>query len=257
MERIIWGFGDGSTLPVFDTAIGKLGAVICWENYMPLLRMAMYAKGIELYCAPTADDRDTWQPTMQHVALEGRCFVLSACQYLRRADCPADDAAIQGDDPDTVIMRGGSVIVGPLGQVLAGPLFNQNGILVADIDLGEAGPVEVRPRRRRALRAPGHFPAARQYGAAAAGRGGLIDQNMNLAASCMTRGSSADVIVPKPAAPATAVGAPNCGVFNTLKISDAQLDAGAAAGRHPPHERKIDVAVRGPSDRIARSRRRA
>lgn len=137
MERIIWGFGDGSTLPVFDTAIGKLGAVICWENYMPLLRMSMYAKGIELYCAPTADDRDTWLSTMQHVALEGRCFVLSACQHLRRADCPADYAAIQGNDPDTVLMRGGSVIVGPLGQVLAGPLFNQNGVLLAEIDLGE------------------------------------------------------------------------------------------------------------------------
>src|SRR5262245_37077283 len=80
MERIIWGFGDGSTMPVFDTSIGKLGAVICWENYMPLLRMSMYAKGIELYCAPTADDRDTWLSTMKHVALEGRCFVLSACQ---------------------------------------------------------------------------------------------------------------------------------------------------------------------------------
>jgi nitrilase len=137
MERIIWGFGDGSTMPVFDTAIGKLGAVICWENYMPLLRMSMYAKGIELYCAPTADDRDTWLSTMQHVALEGRCFVLSACQHLRRADCPADYAAIQGNDPDTVLMRGGSVIVGPLGQVLAGPLFNQNGVLLAEIDLGE------------------------------------------------------------------------------------------------------------------------
>jgi nitrilase len=137
MERIIWGFGDGSTLPVFDTAIGKLGAVICWENYMPLLRMSMYAKGIELYCAPTADDRDTWLSTIRHVALEGRCFVLSACQHLLRADCPADYAAIQGNDPETVLMRGGSVIVGPLGQVLAGPLFNQNGVLVAEIDLGE------------------------------------------------------------------------------------------------------------------------
>ena len=76
MERIIWGFGDGSTLPVFDTPLGRLGAVICWENYMPMLRMAMYAKGVQLYCAPTADDRDTWLATMQHVALEGRCFVL-------------------------------------------------------------------------------------------------------------------------------------------------------------------------------------
>jgi nitrilase len=137
MERLIWGFGDGSTLPVFDTPLGKLGAVICWENYMPLLRMAMYAKGIQLYCAPTADDRDTWMASMQHVALEGRCFVLTACQYLRRADCPADYAAVQGDDPDTVIMRGGSAIISPLGQVLAGPVFNQDAIVTAEIDLGE------------------------------------------------------------------------------------------------------------------------
>ncbi len=137
MERIIWGYGDGSTMPVFDTSLGKLGAVICWENYMPLLRMTMYSKGIELYCAPTADDRDTWMSSMQHVALEGRCFVLTACQHLRRDDCPTDYAAVQGDDPETVIMRGGSAIIGPLGQVLAGPLYNQNGILTAEIDLGE------------------------------------------------------------------------------------------------------------------------
>ncbi len=137
MERIIWGCGDGSTLPVFATPLGKLGAVICWENYMPLLRMAMYAKGIQLYCAPTADDRDTWLSSMQHVAFEGRCFVFSACQHLRRADCPAGYAAIQGDDPATVLMRGGSAIIGPLGQVLAGPVYNENAILTAEIDLGE------------------------------------------------------------------------------------------------------------------------
>ena len=137
MERLIWGFGDGSTLPVYDTPLGKLGAVICWENYMPLLRMAMYAKGIELYCAPTADDRDTWLPTMQHVALEGRCFVLTACQHLRRADCPADYSAGESGDPGSVIMRGGSAIVSPLGQVLVGPVFNREIILTAEIDPAE------------------------------------------------------------------------------------------------------------------------
>ena len=98
-----------------------MGAVICWENYMPLLRAAMYAKGIQIYCVPTADDRETWMPTMRHIALEGRCFVLSACQYIRRSDFPADYPAIQGDDPQTELMRGGSVIVSPLGRVLAGP----------------------------------------------------------------------------------------------------------------------------------------
>src|SRR5262245_48998403 len=136
-ERLVWGFGDGSTLPVFDTPFGRLGAVLCWENYMPLLRMAMYAKGVQLYCAPTADDRDTWLATMRHVALEGRCFVLSACQHLRRGDCPPDYAAAQRDDPGTVLMRGGSCIVAPLGQVLAGPCFDGEGVLVADLDRAE------------------------------------------------------------------------------------------------------------------------
>lgn len=137
MERLVWGFGDGSTLPVFDTPIGKIGAVICWENYMPLLRTAMYAKGIELYCAPTADDRDTWLPTMQTVALEGRCFVLSACQYTLRGDYPQTYAAVQGDDPKTVISRGGSCIVSPAGKVLAGPNFEGEAILTADLDLDD------------------------------------------------------------------------------------------------------------------------
>ena len=137
MERLVWGFGDGSTLPVFDTPLGKLGSVICWENYMPMLRMHMYGQGIQLYCAPTADSRDTWFPTMRHIALEGRCFVLSCCQYLTRADCPKDYAAFQGDDPTTVLMRGGSCIIGPLGQVLAGPNFEGPSILTADLDLDE------------------------------------------------------------------------------------------------------------------------
>jgi len=137
MERLVWGFGDGSTLPVFDTPLGKIGAVICWENYMPLLRMAMYSKGVQLYCAPTADDRDTWVSSMQHIALEGRCFVLTACQFITRRDFPQDYAAIQGNDPNTVMMRGGSCIVGPLGKILAGPHFDGECILTADIDLGE------------------------------------------------------------------------------------------------------------------------
>ena len=136
-ERLIWGFGDGSTLPVFDTPLGKLGAVICWENYMPLLRMAMYAKGIQIYCAPTADGRDTWLPTMRHIALEGRCFVLSCNQFCRRSDYPADYAAPFGDDPDTVVSRGGSCMIGPLGQILAGPAFDGEAILTADLDTGD------------------------------------------------------------------------------------------------------------------------
>jgi len=137
MERLVWGFGDGSTLPVFDTPLGRLGAVICWENYMPLLRTAMYAKNIQLWCAPTADGRKTWLPTMQHVALEGRCFVLSCNQFTRRRDFPADYRAVQGDDPNTVISEGGSCIVSPLGEVLAGPNFEGECILTAPIDPDE------------------------------------------------------------------------------------------------------------------------
>lgn len=137
MERLIWGFGDGSTLTVVPTPVGKLGAVICWENYMPLLRMSMYAQGVQLYCAPTVDDRETWLPTMRHIALEGRCFVLSSCQFARRADFPHDYAPIQGDNPETVLIRGGSCIISPLGQVLAGPVFDQPAILTAALDLGE------------------------------------------------------------------------------------------------------------------------
>jgi nitrilase len=105
LERLVWGFGDGSTLPVFETCIGRLGSVICWESYMPLLRMAMYAQDIELYCAPTVDDRETWLPTMRTIAIEGRCFVLSACQYLTLADYPPSYGGIQTDDPKKVLIR--------------------------------------------------------------------------------------------------------------------------------------------------------
>lgn len=136
-ERLIWGFGDGSTLPVLDTEVGPLGAVICWENFMPALRMAMYAKGVGVYCAPTADDRPVWPSSMQHVALEGRCFVLSSCQYITRGAYPEDYDCKMGDDPDTVLMRGGSLIVSPLGKILAGPAGEGETILYADIDLDE------------------------------------------------------------------------------------------------------------------------
>ena len=122
LERLVWGFGDGSTLPVLDTGFGRIGAVICWENYMPLLRAAMYAKGIQLYCAPTVDDRETWAVSMRHIALEGRCFVLSACQYSQAGEMP---------------IRGGSLIVSPLGKVLAGPCYDGECILTAEIDPGE------------------------------------------------------------------------------------------------------------------------
>jgi len=139
LERMIWGFGDGSTLTAIDSPYGRIGSVICWENYMPMLRMAMYAKNVALYCAPTADDRDTWLPSMRHVALEGRCFVLTACQFLRKRDFPASVRVCLGDSPDAVLMRGGSAIVSPLGKVLAGPDFDGETILTAELDLDEIG----------------------------------------------------------------------------------------------------------------------
>ncbi len=134
MERLIWGFGDGSTLEVMDTRLGKVSGVICWENFMPSLRMTMYAQGTQFYCAPTVDDRESWTPAMRMIAMEGRCFVLSACQYFTRAQAPADYHPIQGDAPETVLIRGGSVIVDPFGEILAGPVFNEDTILYADLD---------------------------------------------------------------------------------------------------------------------------
>ncbi len=136
-ERLIWGFGDGSTLTAVDSPVGRIGSVICWENYMPMLRMAMYAKGVQIYCAPTADDRDSWVATMRHIALEGRCFVLSACQHIRRDAYPDDYDCALGDAPDTVLMRGGSLIVSPLGELLAGPHYQGETILYADVDLDD------------------------------------------------------------------------------------------------------------------------
>ncbi|MCT2182776.1 carbon-nitrogen hydrolase family protein [Brevibacterium casei] len=133
-ERVIWGFGDGSTLDTMDTPLGRVGTVICWENYMPLLRQAMYAQGVEVYCAPTADDRPTWAATMTHIALEGRTHVLSACQFITKDDYP-DDHPFDVELPhgDTV-MRGGSMIVAPTGEILAGPVFDKEAILYAAID---------------------------------------------------------------------------------------------------------------------------
>ncbi len=133
MERLIWGQGDGSTLPVIDTPIGRVGAAICWENYMPLLRTALYGQNIQIYCAPTVEDRETWCPTMRHIAAEGRCFVLSAVQYSTRADAPADYPIDDGEDD--ILIRGGSIICGPMGNILAGPVYEQEAVLVADIDL--------------------------------------------------------------------------------------------------------------------------
>lgn len=136
VERLIWAEGDADTLITVDTELGKIGGLICWENYMPLARMAIYQQGVQIYVAPTADARDTWTATMQHIACEGRCFVVGCNQFFRREDYPADYRAFV-DEQESIICRGGSVIVSPQGEILAGPLWDQEGVLVADIDLDE------------------------------------------------------------------------------------------------------------------------
>lgn len=133
LERYVWGESDGSTLVSFDTEMGKIGGLICWENYMPLARTALYQQGIEIYLAPTADARDSWQSTMQHIALEGRCFVLASNQFVRKADYPERYQADLLNEP-AIMCAGGSVIISPMGDVLAGPLWNQEGLLTADLD---------------------------------------------------------------------------------------------------------------------------
>lgn len=137
-ERYIWGQDDGSTLTVVDTPYGQMGALICWENYMPLARAAMYQKGIKLYLAPTADQRDTFQCTLRHIAIEGRCFVICCNQYMEKSMYPTDlygYAEIEAQ-PD-VMCRGGSCIINPFGEYVAGPAFGGEEILVADLDLDQ------------------------------------------------------------------------------------------------------------------------
>lgn len=135
-ERIIWAESDGSSLLAFDTEIGILGGLICWENYMPLARMSMYQKGVQMYIAPTADARPEWTSTMQHIALEGRCFVLGSNQYFTKSMYPETYQSLIKDWPEE-ICNGGSVIIGPNGKIIEGPLHGSSGALVATIDLAE------------------------------------------------------------------------------------------------------------------------
>lgn len=134
-ERLIWGQGDGSTLPVIDTSAGRVGAAICWENHMPLLRTAMYAKGVQVWCAPTVDARDIWQASMRHIAHEGRLFLISACQVQPSPKTLGVD--VPHWEEELPLIQGNSVIVGPMGDVLAGPLKNETGLITARIDLSE------------------------------------------------------------------------------------------------------------------------
>ncbi|KAK1229670.1 Nitrilase [Marasmius sp. AFHP31] len=147
-ERLIWGQGDGSTIPVLERSFpskdngevkAKVSATICWENYMPLLRYHYYTLGTQIYCAPTVDARPAWQNTMTHIALEGRCFVLSSCQFAQEKDYPPGHAVADANarNDENIMIAGGSVIVSPMGKVLAGPLLGKEGVLTADLDLDE------------------------------------------------------------------------------------------------------------------------
>ncbi len=137
-ERLMWGEGDGSSLTVVETPFGRIGGLICWENYMPLARTALYAQGIEIYLAPTADARETWQATLRHIACEGRCFVLGCNQFVRRSDFPAHWA----EKPEIAALpeiacRGGSAIYSPLGAPVSGPVWDREELIVADLEMDD------------------------------------------------------------------------------------------------------------------------
>lgn len=137
VERLIWAEGTGhDSLRVFDTEIGRIGGLICWENYMPLARMSLYQQAPQLYVAPTAGARPTWPATLQHIACEGRCYVLGSNQFFQRSDYPDAYQAFLNED-ETTLCRGGSAIVSPQGEFIAGPLWDQEGILMATLDLDE------------------------------------------------------------------------------------------------------------------------
>jgi nitrilase len=141
-ERLIWSEADGQSLVAVDTKIGRLGGLICWENYMPLARMAMYQQGVEIYIAPTADARESWTASMQHIALEGRCFVLGCNQFFQKSMYPEQYQHWVKDEVEN-LCRGGSVIVSPLGKIIAGPLYDQQGALMAELDLAEIIPAKL------------------------------------------------------------------------------------------------------------------
>lgn len=152
-ERMVWGFGDGSGLKVVETPCGRIGTLLCWENYMPLARYALFAQGVEIYIAPTYDSGDGWIGTMRHIAREGRCWVIGAGIAFGASDIPdtiAEKAALY-PNPDEMVNPGDSVVVAPGGALVAGPLHAEQGILYADIDLDRVGVA------RRALDVVGHY----------------------------------------------------------------------------------------------------
>ncbi|MEJ6501801.1 MAG: carbon-nitrogen hydrolase family protein [Rhodobacterales bacterium] len=152
-ERMVWGFGDGSGLNVVDTAVGRVGALLCWENYMPLARYALYAQNIDIYVAPTWDSGETWLATMQHIAREGGCWVVGCATALEASDIPADvpyrDELLP--NADEWVNPGDAVVYKPFGGVAAGPMHKKKGLLITEIDVAEAR------ASRRKFDASGHY----------------------------------------------------------------------------------------------------
>jgi len=152
-ERMVWGFGDGSGLNVVDTPVGRIGTLLCWENYMPLARYALYSQGIEVYVAPTYDSGDEWIGTMQHIAREGRCWVICSGIALTRDDIPSDFPEKESLYPDSEnwINPGDSVVIAPGGEIISGPMREEKGLLFAEIDSGRVA------TSKRALDVAGHY----------------------------------------------------------------------------------------------------
>lgn len=152
-ERMVWGFGDASGIKAVDTPCGRIGALICWENYMPLARFAMYAQGVDIYLAPTYDQGELWVATMRHIAREGGCWVVGNCSAFQARDIPdwLPGKAQMYPDPDEWVNAGDSVVVAPGGKIVAGPMHQESGILYAEIDLERVG------MARRNLDVVGHY----------------------------------------------------------------------------------------------------
>jgi len=152
-ERMVWGFGDGAGLNVVDTPSGRTGALICWENYMPLARYALCAQGIEIYVAPTYDSGDDWIESLRHIAREAGCWVIGSGNLLRGGDMLSDtvDLSALYPDPNEWVNPGDSVVIAPDRELIAGPLREQQGLLFADIDLAKCGAA------RRTLDIAGHY----------------------------------------------------------------------------------------------------
>jgi nitrilase len=143
-ERLVWGQGDGRGLHAVETGFGRIGGLICWENYMPLARFALYESGVEIYIASTADDGDAWQATLVHLARESRAFVVSPCHFQRASSYPDDFPLASELEGAGLLGRGGSAVLAPDGSYLAGPLYDEEGILYAELD-----PARVLEERQR------------------------------------------------------------------------------------------------------------